>query len=181
MQDTTDITKATNTKLLAKAYILKLRRNSSYINHSMNLSIFGFGLLTCFLNPYCLMGKLYRVLRKLKVNMEHIPQSMAKRFDNGAVTSWEYEMQNASLNVALISIRGRYPENGFTSNLKSDSIIHITEGSGLLKLRDGTIVELAENDQLRLAAGDEYCFEGELGIIYAASPPWAPEQTVHSN
>jgi len=113
--------------------------------------------------------------------MEHISQSKAKRFDNGAVTSWEYEMHNASLNLAPISINGRYPENGFTSNLKSDSIIYVTEGSGLLKLSDNTVVELAKNDQVHLAVGDEYCFEGNLDMIYAASPPWVPEQTVHSN
>ncbi len=48
--------------------------------------------------------------------MEHIPQSKAQRFENGPVTAWEYTMQNANLNVAPISIKGRYPENGYTSN-----------------------------------------------------------------
>ncbi|HWT40754.1 MAG TPA: hypothetical protein VN081_05845 [Dongiaceae bacterium] len=109
--------------------------------------------------------------------MEHISQSNAQRFENGAVTSWEYEMQNANLNVAPILINGRYPENGYTSNQLSDSIVHIIGGSGTLTLNDGTTVELARNDQVHLAVGDAYYFEGKLELIYAASPAWTPEQT----
>lgn len=112
--------------------------------------------------------------------MEHVPQSKAKYYENGAATSWEYEMQNANLNVAPISIQGRYPENGFTSNLKSDSVIHVTHGVGLLALNNGTTVELVKNDQVHLAVGDTYYFEGDLEIIYAASPAWTPEQTKHT-
>jgi hypothetical protein len=111
--------------------------------------------------------------------MEHISQSSAQRFENGAVTSWEYEMQNANLNVAPISIRGRYPESGYTSNRVSDSIVHVTSGNGLITLNDGTVVELVANDQMHLEVGDAYYFEGELDIIYAASPSWTPQQTEH--
>ena len=97
--------------------------------------------------------------------MEHIPQSKAQRFENGAVTSWEYEMHNANLNVAPISIKGRYPETGYTSNQVSDSIVHIIDGSGLLATNNGASVELAKNDQVHLAVGDAYYFEGILEII----------------
>lgn len=113
--------------------------------------------------------------------MEHIPQSKAKYHENGAVASWEYEIQNTNLNVASISIQGRYPETGFTSNLKSDSIIHVTNGVGLLGLDNGAKVELEKNDQVHLAVGDAYYFEGDLEIIYAASPAWTPEQTAYSS
>lgn len=46
-------------------------------------------------------------------------------------------------------------------------------------MSDGTTVKLASNDQLHIAVGDEYYFEGVLNIIYAASPPWNPNQTQH--
>jgi len=112
--------------------------------------------------------------------MEHIPQSKAHKFENDAVMSWEYEMQNANLNVAPISIKGRYPDNGFTCNLKSDAIVHILDGTGIIGLKDGSSVALAKNDQLHLAVGDFYYFEGDLDIIYAASPGWTTEQTKHT-
>jgi hypothetical protein len=111
--------------------------------------------------------------------MEHITQSHAQRFENGAVTSWEYEMQNANLNVAPISIKGRYPEAGYTSNTVSDSIIHVIGGDGIIELNNGTVVNLAINDQIHLSVGDAYFFEGHLDILYAASPSWTPQQTEH--
>lgn len=111
--------------------------------------------------------------------MEHVTQSQAQRFENGAVTSWEYEMQDANLNLAPISIKGRYPETGYTSNTVSDSIVHIIGGSGLIELRDGTTTRLAIHDQLHLSVGDAYFFEGDLDILYAATPSWTPQQTNH--
>lgn len=48
--------------------------------------------------------------------MQHMPQSLATRYEDGAVVSFEYEISNSNLNIAIISINGRYPENGFTSN-----------------------------------------------------------------
>lgn len=111
--------------------------------------------------------------------MKHLSQSQAQRFENGAVTSWEYEMQDANLNVAPISIKGRYPENGYTSNIVSDSIVHVMSGSGAIALHDGTITELVANDQVHLLVGDTYFFEGQLDILYAAAPSWTPQQAKH--
>lgn len=111
--------------------------------------------------------------------MKHVPRADAQRFENGAVTSYEYDIPGAKLNVAPIEISGRYPESGYTSNTESDAIIHVTEGSGVLGMTDGAAVELAVGDQVHLAVGDAYYFEGNLKIIYAATPPWTPQQTEH--
>lgn len=113
--------------------------------------------------------------------MEYIPQSKAQRFDKGAVTSWEYAMEHATLNVAPISIAAKYPETGYTSNTLSDAIVHVIDGSGMLALHDGTTVELKKNDQVHLAVGDEYYFDGELEILYTATPAWSPEQALQVN
>lgn len=111
--------------------------------------------------------------------MEHISQSNAEKFENGAVTSWEYSMREATLNLAPIWIRGRYPESGYTKNLVSDSIVHVMDGAGYLILNDGTSIALSQHDQVHLAKGDTYYFDGNLDIIYAATPPWTPGQTAH--
>lgn len=124
---------------------------------------------------------MYLALQRAIIDMEHISQSKAQRFENGVVTSWEYEMQNASLNVAQISIKGRYPESGYTSNVVSDSIVHVINGNGLIALNNGVFVELVANDQVHISNGDAYYFEGDLDIIYAASPIWTPQQTKHIN
>lgn len=113
--------------------------------------------------------------------MEYISQSKAQRFENGVVTAWEYEMQDANLNVSPISIKGRYPESGYTSNTVSDSIVHVSGGNGVIVLNDGTTAGLVAGDQVHISVGDIYFFEGDLTILYAASPSWTSQQTKHVN
>ena len=97
--------------------------------------------------------------------MEHVTWSQAQRFDNGTVASWEYVMQNASLNVAPITIKDRYPEVGYTSNTIPDSIVHVIGGDGIIELNNGTVVNLATNGQIHLSVGDAYFFKGHLNLL----------------
>ena len=111
--------------------------------------------------------------------MKHMPQSQAEVFHNDAVTAWEYAIPDAKLNVARIKIEGRYPKDGFTSNQVVDSIVHIISGNGILGSHGRPPIKLNEHDQIHLAAGDSYFFEGTMQILYSATPPWTPEQTNH--
>ncbi|HEU0266693.1 MAG TPA: hypothetical protein VFQ70_03625 [Candidatus Saccharimonadaceae bacterium] len=111
--------------------------------------------------------------------MEHVPQSEAGAFQSGAVTSWEYETESPAMNVARIKVEGRYPAEGFTKNRLVDSIIYVISGSGILGAQDGSHVDLAPHDQLHLAIDDAYFFEGDLELLYCATPKWTPEQVGH--
>ena len=111
--------------------------------------------------------------------MEHIPRSEAKVVRSGTVVALEYETTSETLNLAFIKINGRYPDTGFTSNTESDSLVQVSRGNGILGLSDGTMIELDIGDQIHLATGDQYFFEGSLEIYYAATPKWTPEQTKH--
>lgn len=111
--------------------------------------------------------------------MQHIPHLKSKIYKNGAVTSWEYETQSKDMNLALIQIDGRYPEEGYTSNLEVDSLVQITKGSGTLGTDDGSIYEIEKGDQIHFAVNDAYFFEGSLELIYAATPKWTPRQATH--
>jgi hypothetical protein len=113
--------------------------------------------------------------------MEHIPKVAAQKFEKGPVTSWEYPMQEASLNVAPISIRGRYPEVGYTENNVVDSVVYVMSGTGVLGIKGGEDTLLNVGDQVHIAVRDSYYFVGELDILYAATPPWTPDQTSQSS
>jgi len=109
--------------------------------------------------------------------MEHIPLSSAEKFEKGVVTSWEYVTPSELMNVALIRIDGRYPDSGYTINRVVDSIVQVTEGEGVLGVADGSTVRLSKYDQVHIQKDEAYYFEGNLEIIYAATPKWTPEQT----
>lgn len=84
------------------------------------------------------------------------------------------------MNVARIHINGRYPTEGFVSNREVDSIVHVINGHGVIGTKDSTPTNLAQHDQVHLAAGDHYFFDGAMEILYSATPKWTPEQTDHS-
>ncbi len=111
--------------------------------------------------------------------MEYISQTDAEAFKSDTVTSYEYDFPEAKMNLARIQINGRYPLEGFALNREVDSIVHVMSGEGLVKTQDGTTFQLRQNDQLHLAVGDAYFFEGNFEILYGATPKWNPEQTMH--
>lgn len=108
--------------------------------------------------------------------MEHVLKTAAEKFEHGSVTAYEYPMPRAALNLARIAIHGRYPETGFTSNTTSDSIVYVLHGTGRATTKDGSSTALNEGDQLHITPNEPYYFEGNLEILYAASPQWTPEQ-----
>ena len=111
--------------------------------------------------------------------MEHVSQASAEAFKGDAVMSYEYDFPEAKMNLARIQIDGRYPSDGFAVNREVDSIVHVVSGEGIAGTQDGTTIQLRQNDQLYLAAGDTYFFEGNFEILYCATPKWTPEQTMH--
>ncbi|MDX2776611.1 hypothetical protein PV379_04575 [Streptomyces caniscabiei] len=113
--------------------------------------------------------------------MKHTSLSQAEVIQNENVTAREYDNAAAKLNVAHIKITGRYPNTGFTYNREVDSVIHVLSGQGILGQKEGAAISLKQHDQIHLAAGDRYFFEGTLEVLYAATPKWTPEQAVHSN
>lgn len=69
--------------------------------------------------------------------MEHIKKADREAFSKGSVTSFEYALAQASLNLSPIHLEG---------------------------------------DEVHIAPKEAYAFVGELDIVYAATPPWTPEQ-----
>lgn len=109
--------------------------------------------------------------------MKHIRPSESDKFEKGAVTSWEYVTGSNKMNVARIKISGRYPETGYTINKEVDSIVHVISGKGAFgKLNENAII-IGAHDQVYIEKGEAYYFEGELEIIYCATPAWTPKQT----
>lgn len=109
--------------------------------------------------------------------MQHITRSKATLHRNGTVKSYEYEMDSAAINLAIIYVNGRYPLADFTANKKVESLVHVIKGAGTFGLVDGTKVVLKKGDQLQIAKNEAYYFEGAMELAYAATPKWTPEQT----
>ncbi len=81
-----------------------------------------------------------------------------------------------ALDVAEIHIDGRYPENGFALNERSDFSVYVVSGQGKLVTKTGEAL-LQAGDAAFVDRGEAYYFEGtKLKTIMTCTPPWDPDQ-----
>ncbi len=100
-----------------------------------------------------------------------------QKFRNSATCEGStFTASDAPLDMAEITISGRYPESGWAKNRKSHEIVRVLGGTGSLQLRDADTVRLAEGDVVHVPAGQWFAWGGDMTIIMACSPAFSPEQ-----
>lgn len=85
-------------------------------------------------------------------------------------------MVNAPLDLAEITITGRYPETGWARNCECHEIVRLLRGTGSLALRDGETIELAESDVVHVPPKTWFAWDGDMTILMACSPAFSTEQ-----
>lgn len=108
--------------------------------------------------------------------MENVTADQVKIFQNSpGCTVREYETKNKDINIAVVTISGRYPTSGWAMNEKCTMMAFILKGKGSLFIEDRA-VGLSENDGALILPGEKYAWEGEMTILLPATPAWYPEQ-----
>lgn len=98
-------------------------------------------------------------------------------FSNGPTCRGvSYAMPGAKLDLAEISIDGRYPEAGWAKNRQSDELVRVSEGEGLLTIRGGETVQIQSGDVVHVPTGEQFYWQGNMTIWMACSPSFNPEQ-----
>ncbi|MFH1547312.1 MAG: cupin domain-containing protein [bacterium] len=87
----------------------------------------------------------------------------------------EYPMDDKNINIAYITINGRYPDKGKVKNKVCKEMIYIVKGNAKL-YKDDEIYEFGEGDAVLIEPGDEYYWEGNIEMVVPCSPAWYPEQ-----
>jgi len=88
----------------------------------------------------------------------------------------EYPMAGESeINIAIVSLSGRYPESGCVVNDISKELAYVTKGEGKLIL-NGDIVHLKSGDVVLIEPGEKYFWEGHMTLLLSCTPAWHPEQ-----
>lgn len=114
--------------------------------------------------------------------MNHIKRADAQTHDyyDSAVQVTEFNFSgNGIMNDADITIKGRYPAEGYAVNDISTALVSIESGSGILTIKDLEPLELETGDRQLIKPGEPYFFMamGELAIRYIATPAWTVEQS----
>jgi mannose-6-phosphate isomerase-like protein (cupin superfamily) len=110
--------------------------------------------------------------------MKYIPKSQAKKFTNiGAGHVMEYNLGDPDIDIAIVSLNGKYPEEGWVVNEQVKELLYVISGSGRLTTKDKT-VDLNPGDQVLVDKGELFRYEtaDKLVVVAACTPAWTPQQ-----
>ncbi|MCL2037932.1 cupin domain-containing protein [Candidatus Saccharibacteria bacterium] len=87
-----------------------------------------------------------------------------------------YPLDESTMNLAVIKITGRYPDDNFVVNEVSKEMCYILSGEGKVVKKGGEILEFEAGDMVFLDKNESYYFNGQCEMAVICAPKWAEEQ-----
>lgn len=108
--------------------------------------------------------------------MKVLKKTQADKFANSSTCSGvEYSFNEKLLNIAVITIDGRYPSRGHLTNEVINEIIYVIDGTGTIGVGD-KVNKLSPGDAVFIKSGERYFLEGKMQIFVPCTPAFYPEQ-----
>lgn len=110
--------------------------------------------------------------------MKLVQKDSAAAFTNGPTCEGiEYSFGDKDMNIALVTVNGRYPESGYAMNEVCKEAGYVVSGSGALGLEGGEQTVVGPGDAVLLQPGEKYYWEGDnLQLVMPSSPAFYPDQ-----
>jgi mannose-6-phosphate isomerase-like protein (cupin superfamily) len=110
--------------------------------------------------------------------MKIIRKSETESFTNGPTcTGYGPSFGDKDLDIAVVTVNGRYPEEGYVLNEVCKEIAYVLNGSGRLVMGNEEIQDVEIGDTVMIQPGEKYYWEGEnLEMIMPCSPAFYPAQ-----
>lgn len=105
----------------------------------------------------------------MKVDGQHFTNSKTCQGES-------FTVPGAPLDIAEITITGRYPESGWARNKESHEMVRVQSGNGQLLLKSGETTELSQGEAVHVPPGIWFAWNGDMTITMACSPAFKPEQ-----
>ncbi len=92
--------------------------------------------------------------------------------------SKEIDLPTKNANVAEITLTGRYPEQGYVLNTKSEMIVRVLEGSAKLQYKDDAEVIVKTGETVFVPTNRAYAWvpNGSVTLYIVSTPPWTNAQ-----
>jgi mannose-6-phosphate isomerase-like protein (cupin superfamily) len=109
--------------------------------------------------------------------MKVISESQAVSFANSKICyGIEYQFASTDLNVAVITVNGRYPAEGHLVNEVCNEVGYVLSGSGTIGV-DEQVHALNPGDAVFVNPGERFYWEGDhMKMVVPCSPAFYPEQ-----
>lgn len=102
----------------------------------------------------------------------------AEEFVNGPLEAVEYSFGDPTINVARVTVHGRYPAEGRAVNETTKELCYVLEGSGSICV-EGEMYTISAGDALLIQPGERYYWDAEVVLLIPTTPAWTAEQHKH--
>lgn len=108
--------------------------------------------------------------------MKVVSKGQAKEFKNSdACTALEYPLEDSAINIAVVTVEGRYPDSGRVMNEECKEVAFVVQGAGKVFIDDKE-VKLEQGDVVLIEPREKIYWEGNLTMLMPCTPAWTFEQ-----
>jgi len=86
----------------------------------------------------------------------------------------EFKPDTDKIDIAKISIRGRFPATGWGYLEESHEMAVVMNGEGYIEAKDGERKELTVGDVVYIEPMKRFCWGGDFDMIVTCGPAFAP-------
>jgi len=84
-------------------------------------------------------------------------------------------MKDKDIDACIVKLKGRYPDEGESFNLKCKEMVYIMKGSGKIFL-ESKESSFTKGDLILIQPGEKYYWRGSMTMFISCTPAWYPEQ-----
>ncbi len=93
-----------------------------------------------------------------------------------SVLDYSFTLNEKNMDFCINTISGRYPMEGYCSNLEVEELCYILDGQGIICTRGREPVGFKKGDIIFINKKDIYYWDGDFKIAVVCSPAWSKEQ-----
>ena len=111
--------------------------------------------------------------------MKIVREKDAEKFEyanTSSVLEYGIALNEKNMDFCTNKINGRYPTEGYCSNLECEELCYILEGEGTIYKRDSKPNKIKKGDIIFINKQDIYYWNGDFKLAIVCTPAWSKEQ-----
>lgn len=111
--------------------------------------------------------------------MKIVREKDAEKFEyanTSSVLEYGIALNEKNMDFCTNKINGRYPTEGYCSNLECEELCYILEGEGTIYKRDSKPINFEKGDIIFINKQDIYYWNGDFKLAIVCTPAWSKEQ-----
>lgn len=99
------------------------------------------------------------------------------KFSNSDICfGYEYNPESGTIDIATISIRGKYPESGWGYVEESHEMAIVVKGSGYIETKNGERHDLNSGDVVYIEPMERFRWGGSMDLVVPCGPAFDPKK-----